>query len=78
MSNTFGQDVLARASRDVPLQKEPQGAQVNINVDNGDVGVQGSVSKDIGKNGFFRADGSWYRRAGYHVGVAIGWFPKDN
>ncbi len=76
MSNPFGEDALAKATRNVPLERQPEGASVTAGSNNGDVGVEGSVTKDLGKDMFIQGEGSWFRRAGYRWAARFGWTPK--
>jgi hypothetical protein len=45
-------------------------------VQNGDFGVEGEVSKQLGKGVFVAAEGSWFARAGYRAAAMIGWKKK--
>lgn len=77
MTNPFGSDALAKAVRDsLDTPPAPDGARVGVAVQNGEAGVEGSVSKSIGKDSHISIEGSWYTRAGYRVGAFFGWTPK--
>ncbi|HXO85215.1 MAG TPA: hypothetical protein VN803_06795 [Gemmatimonadales bacterium] len=58
------------------LQQLPAAEQggVGVVVENGDVGVTGAVSKQLGTRGWFvQGEGSWMRRSGYRVAGWFGW-----
>lgn len=58
------------------LEKVPENeANIGVVVQDGDVGVTGSVSKDIGKPGGWdvSAEGTWMRRTGAKLAALLRW-----
>jgi hypothetical protein len=56
---------------DVPKEE----ANIGVVVEGGDVGVTGSVSKDLGKPGGWdvAAEGTWMRRTGAKLAALLRW-----
>jgi hypothetical protein len=48
-------------------------AKVGLAVQNGDIGVEGTISKAISTHGDVAADASWFKKAGWNILAAIGW-----
>lgn len=72
--SVFGDNVIKRYLddlEDLPLEH----ADVGVVVKDGDVGITGSVNKDIGKPGGwkFAAEGSWMHKAGKSVKALLTW-----
>jgi hypothetical protein len=60
--------------KDLPREE----ANIGIAVEGKDVGVKGSVAKDIGKPGGWEleAQGSWMQRAGAKLAALLSWKGK--
>jgi hypothetical protein len=72
LSEIFSDSALkAQVERLEDLPKEQGG--IGVVASNGDVGVEASVNKQLGKGWFVRGDGSWMSRAGYTVRGWFGW-----
>lgn len=73
----FGDNAIKRyldKLEDVP----DEGAEVGVVVEGTDVGIKGSVSKDLGKAGGWdvAAEGSWMRRQGAKLAAMLRWRGK--
>lgn len=57
---------------------EENKAEIGIVVEDSDIGIAGSISKDIGKPGGWEvgAEGSWMRRTGAKLAALLKWSVK--
>jgi hypothetical protein len=78
MSDIFSSDALASQVRKVADQAPPETGEAHVAVvaQNGEVGVEGSIEKTLGKGIFVEGDGSWFTRTGYRVAAVLGWKQK--
>jgi hypothetical protein len=51
----------------------PEQGEIGVVVQRDDVGVQGAVSKSIGKGWSVAATGSWFKEKGYQAAAWLGW-----
>jgi hypothetical protein len=68
----FSRDALDEQLRKLPDLPSEQGG-IGVVAQNGDVGVEASVNKQLGNGWFVEGEGSWMRRAGYSVAAWLGW-----
>jgi hypothetical protein len=62
----FSPDALRKSVESLP----PEQGGIGVAVQNGDVGVQGAVQKQLGKGWSVAATGQWFKEKGY---AAAGW-----
>ena len=75
--NPFSDNAIKRSLEkleDVPREE----ANIGVVVEGSDVGITGSVSKDIGKAGGWEvaAEGTWMRRTGAKLAALFSWRGK--
>lgn len=75
MPDIFSTDALAAEVKKLPDLPKNEG-KVGAVMVNGDAGVEGSISADLGKGVFVEGEGSWFMRAGYRAAAMIGWKKK--
>lgn len=65
----FSPEALRKTIQDLP----PEQGGIGVVVKPGDVGVQGSVQKSLGKGWSVGAAGQWLKNAGYSAAAWVGW-----
>jgi hypothetical protein len=73
----FDSEYLAKEIHETLPNLPAEEGHVGAVVQNGDFGVEGDVSKQLGKGVFVAAEGSWFSRAGYRAAAMIGWKKKS-
>jgi hypothetical protein len=76
MADIFSNDATA-AQLDKLKDLPPEQGGIGIAVENGDVGVQGAASKELGKGWRLTAAGSWFVTKGYAAAAWVGWKGKS-
>jgi hypothetical protein len=69
MPDIFSPEALRKSVQDLP----PEQGGIGVVVQRDDVGVQGAVSKSIGKGWSVAATGSWFKEKGYQAAAWLGW-----
>jgi hypothetical protein len=69
MPDIFSPEALRKRVQDLP----PEQGGIGVVVQPGDIGVQGAVSKQIGKGWSVAATGSWFKAKGYQAAAWLGW-----
>lgn len=68
----FSPEALRKTITELP----PEQGGISVVVKPGDIGVQGAVSKTIGKGWSVAATGQWFKETGYAAAAWLGWKGK--